>query len=286
MKILITGERGYIGGILKKSFEVKHDIYTLGYDLLDFRHLLLSLKEIQPDVIIHCAGASSVFNSLEDPYNDFEKNVLTTRNLLEGVRLCSPKIQFIYMSSAAVYGNPEKMPISEEDAFNPISPYGYSKVCAETLIKQYTDIYKIKCAVLRVFSIYGNEMKKQVVYDIFSKFFNPDLTVIELFGTGNEERDFIHIEDFKKVIIMFIERELTGTFNIASGYSTRIKDLAETIQKVVGSNKKIVFKGESREGDPIKWQVDTNKIKELGFHPSISLYEGIKLYHEWFKQQK
>lgn len=292
MRILITGANGYIGSRLVSYFNnLKNSnsnflLLENTVNLVDFKNVVSELINLKPDIIIHCAGASSVPKSIENPYIDFEKNVLTTRNLLEAIRVYSLETQFIYMSSAAVYGNSNQIPISEKNELNPISPYGYSKLCSEILIRQYTDIYNLKCAVLRIFSIYGNGMEKQVVYDIFNKFFDSNYENVELFGTGEEERDFIHIDDLKGIIKFFIQNKITGIYNIASGNSTKIKDLAKAIKEVTGSEKGIQFKGEVRKGDPLKWQVDINKIKQLGFQPSISLEEGIKMYYEWYRSSR
>lgn len=290
MRILITGERGYIGryllrnGIGLNGTEIV--LFSEKTDLLDFPKVNSELKSLKPDIIIHCAGASSVINSLNNPYSDFEKNVLTTRNLLEAIRLNCSYTHFIYLSSAAVYGNPKKMPIVESVELNPISPYGFSKVCSETLIQQYINIYGFKCTVLRIFSIYGDGIEKQVVYDIFNKFFDSKNQQVELFGTGSEERDFIHIEDFKQIIKMIIQEKVTGTYNVASGQSVKIRDLTEIIKRIIGSEKNVGFKGENRKGDPVKWQVDIDKIKDLGFQPSISLEEGINMYYEWYRKSR
>lgn len=291
MNILITGSEGFIGSNLVGFFNNQNDTNYItskigrSVDLLNFEQLSLTLKEINPTVIIHCAGASSVADSFNNPAIDFEKNVLTTRNLLEYIRRENKEVHLIYLSSAAVYGNTESNSIVEETTLSPISPYGYSKVCAETLIKQYERCYDLNCSVLRVFSVYGGQMSKQVIYDIFTKFYDENSATVRLLGTGEETRDFIHIYDLCKVIELILSKRIFGIYNIATGQSYSIKHIAEVIQKCIGSEKEIIFIGDSRVGDPIKWRVDVSKIRDRGFVQEIHLEEGIKKYYEWFKNR-
>lgn len=289
MRILITGANGYIGSKLVSYFNnLKNpsiDLLLLGdeVNLEDFKNVVLELIKLKPEIIIHCAGASSVGNSFENPYMDFQKNVLTTRNLLETMRIYFPNTHLIYLSSAAVYGDTTDMPIKESNHFNPISPYGYSKVCSEYLIQQYRELYNVQSTVLRIFSVYGNGMQKQVVYDIFKKFYDKNSNEVVLFGTGEETRDFIHIQDLGRVVKLIINSNLLGVFNVASGKSISIKQLAELIKEVIQSEKEIKFIGESRTGDPLKWTVDISKLVHYGFKSTKNMEEGLKEYNEWFK---
>ncbi|WP_107840271.1 NAD-dependent epimerase/dehydratase family protein [Metasolibacillus meyeri] len=281
--MLITGREGYIGGELYKQLQNQHEIYEKRIELLDYQEIENFIKKFHPEVVVHCAGASSVAMSFEKPSEDFEKNVLTTKNILEALRLHSPKTHFIYLSSAAVYGNPIDDPITEESAVSPISPYGYSKVCSEYLIKQYNEVFQVPTSVLRIFSVYGQGMTKQVIYDIFEKFSDKSMDVVYLFGTGQETRDFIHVYDLCNIIELIIEKNIHGILNVASGESISIKDIANLIKQEMQSDKPIVFQGDARIGDPINWHVNINNLKKIGFEQKITIQEGLKYYHEWYK---
>lgn len=286
MKILITGGEGYIGGWLYEYLHKKHKVYKERIELLELATVKEKVQEIRPDVIIHCAGASSVAQSFQSPHIDFEKNVITTQNLLEAIRSCSDETHFIYLSSAAVYGNPVSSPITETTLTNPISPYGYNKYISELIIKQYTDLFKISATVLRIFSVYGQGMCKQVVFDIFEKFNDPNTETILLSGTGNETRDFIHIIDLCRVIEVVIKNKIYETINVASGESVSIKKLANAIKTEMNSQKSITFLGDQRIGDPISWIVSVDTLKSKGFNRVITLQEGLKQYNEWYTGYK
>ena len=238
------------------------------------------------DVCINCSGAANVPFSLEKPFNDFKLNTLNVFKLLEAIRLHAPKCKFITMSSAAVYGNPESLPIMEEQKCMPVSPYGYHKVMSEMICEEYSRFWGIKTCCLRIFSAYGPRLRKQLFWDMYQKFMTKD--VIELWGTGNESRDFIYISD----IIRIIELAITNsTFegevvNVANGTQSTIKEVAKSFVKVLVSDKEVKFNNEVRNGDPLNWEADISTISNWGYFRQVSLEEGIKGYVKWIKEQK
>lgn len=299
MKILITGASGFIGKYLVERFKkLNYEVISVTRTKVESLYLengmILDnlgsveelIAEIKPNMCIHCAGASSVQLSLENPYVDFNDNVLTTRNLLEAIRIHSPLTKLIYLSSAAVYGDPKQFPINEYSECSPISPYGYNKLIAENLINQYKSIYGIDSAILRIFSVYGNGLRKQVIHDTFEKFLNDNLQEVKLFGTGEETRDFIHVSDIFEIINLVLEKKLNGVYNVGSGTSISIEELAYLIKQELNSQKEILFEGAARSGDPLKWTVDIKPIKEQGFTPKKKIKDGLKEYHEWLRYNK
>jgi len=297
MKILIVGSKGFIGSHCVDYFS--HDDEVWGCDVvLDYNtpryipidsvdsDFLEIFQNHDFDVCINCSGAANVPFSLEKPFNDFKLNTLNVFKLLEAIRLHAPKCKFITMSSAAVYGNPESLPIMEEQKCMPVSPYGYHKVMSEMICEEYSRFWGIKTCCLRIFSAYGPRLRKQLFWDMYQKFMTKD--VIELWGTGNESRDFIYISD----IIRIIELAITNsTFegevvNVANGTQSTIKEVAKSFVKVLVSDKEVKFNNEVRNGDPLNWEADISTISNWGYFRQVSLEEGIKGYVKWIKEQK
>ncbi|MGG1518924.1 NAD-dependent epimerase/dehydratase family protein [Paenibacillus oryzisoli] len=305
MKVLVTGAGGFIGQHLCIWFsQLGYEVIALGrisqekerllnqyaiskivnIDISFNDELVDFFRKNQPDVCIHSAGGASVNNSFQYPYKDYHDTVESCISILEAIRQGSLKTFFVYLSSAAVYGNPVSLPINESSPISPISPYGYNKMICERIIEEYTKIYGIQSLIFRIFSVYGNGLKKQILYDLCKKFSNREMNSVELFGDGTETRDFIHIQDAVKCIDLFVHRREMGIFNLATGLHTEISRLAVMVKKELESDKSIIFKGDSRAGDPSFWQADTKQLRGKGFIPEISIEKGVSSYCKWFTQ--
>jgi dTDP-glucose 4,6-dehydratase/UDP-glucose 4-epimerase len=190
------------------------------------------------------------------------------------------------ISSAAVYGNPKILPIAEVSELAPISPYGYHKLIAEAVLDEYNLLWGIKTCSARIFSAYGNGLKRQIIYDISKKIIFSD--EVRLFGTGNETRDFIHINDICKAIDCIITHDNFNStkINIANGKQVSIKDIVQIFNTFWSHDKKIIFDGVKRNGDPVNWCADISLLKSFGYIQSISIYDGVKRYINWIKEEK
>lgn len=235
----------------------------------------------KPTVLIHCAGTASVANSVLAPYSDFRRTVDVCAFTLETLRTEAPDCRFVFLSSASVYGNPLQLPIQEKDALCPVSPYGYHKMLCETLTAEYAALYGLKTVVLRIFSAFGERLRRQVVYDSFRKFCDPDSPIVELSGSGNESRDFIHAQDVAHAIDVLIHARATGIYNCAAGRQTTIAELVRAIACQTASNKHVQFNGIMRAGDPLHWQADISALSAYGFTPHITLSEGLARVQAW-----
>ncbi len=299
--ILITGSCGFIGSSLVSYFLNNGD-YVIGVDInegvnqrLDSkRHKFFcielpsnELKNIllnsKPEIIIHAAGSSSVPNSIVNPEIDFQKSVASLHSVLEGVRKYSNKSLIIFTSSAAVYGNADKLPINEENQINPISPYGYHKYICELLLDEYYNIYNIRSSILRIFSIYSQGLKNRIFWDICTK--TQGSKTLTLFGNGNETRDYIHIKDFLQVVSLVIEKgeHKACRYNVGTEIEVSTKELANKLLSYLQIDNELKFNNIVREGDPVRWVADLQKIKQLGFIQTISISEGLYQYAEWYK---
>ena len=180
MKIIVIGSKGFIGSHCVDYFSKEHEVWgcdvVLDYntshyfsiDAVDSDFLGI-FEQREYDVCINCSGAANVPFSLDKPFNDFKLNTLNVFKLLEAIRKHSPKCKFITMSSAAVYGNPEQLPIVESQMKNPVSPYGFHKSMAENICEEYSRFWNIQTCSLRIFSAYGPRLKKQLFWDLFHK---------------------------------------------------------------------------------------------------------------------
>lgn len=297
MKVLITGNKGFIGGHLYNEYVKKNDMVygwdkdgvyvsaneTFAANMLksdDVEQVLLKLK---PDLIIHCAGNADVANSVKYPDVDMESNYYTTHNLLFAMKkMHMTETRFILMSSAAVYGDPIVLPIGEDQNLNPLSPYALHKSAAESVGLYMARNHGIDFKAVRIFSGYGIGLRKQIFWDMYHKVKNSG--ALEMLGSGYESRDYIYIDDLIQAIMLVAEKAPRDEqiYNVANGVEIQIKEVAEIFGDIMGIDKELItFSGTRREGDPINWRADINKLKQLGYEPKVSFEEGVKRYVEW-----
>jgi UDP-glucose 4-epimerase len=294
MKILIIGSKGFIGSHLSKSLsslpenevfecDVVVDYEKTNYYLVDatngdYQSIFLNN---QFDLCINCSGAASVPDSLIHPLRDFTLNTYNVFKLLDSIRQHQKKCRFLNISSAAVYGNPTELPIAESQELKPISPYGIHKVQAETICSMFYNYYKIPTSSVRVFSAYGEGLKKQLFWDLIQK--TKAEGPISMFGTGNESRDFIHIDDVVQAIRCVADQgEFQGdAINIANGEEITIKEAVDTLISLLPFPKTASFNGLVKAGDPLNWKSDISKLTSLGYKQSVNLQEGLRKYYSW-----
>lgn len=297
MKILVVGSKGFIGSHCVEHFEKKNEVwgcdiileygnpYYIPIDSVDSEFGAI-FRKYQFDVCINCSGAANVPFSLERPFDDFRLNTYNALKLLEAIRLFSPNCKFITMSSAAVYGNPRCLPIAENSLTAPVSPYGCHKYITENICKEYSDFWNIKTCCLRIFSAFGPGLKKQIFWDLYNKFSKQD--IVELWGTGNESRDFIYISDIIDIIelAIFNSSFKCDIVNVANGCQVKISDVTSFFQKIIRNNKKVIFNNKIRKGDPLNWEADITTIKSWGYIQKTTLEDGINNYILWLKNNK
>ena len=246
------------------------------------------------NVVIHLAAHAGVIPSVENPYYDFEVNVLGTLNLLYAS--VENKVDtFIFASSNAPLGN-QKPPMIEQKPAKPMSPYGASKLACEAYCSAFYHSYGLKTISLRFSNAYGPySLHKN---SVIAKFIKDGILKRELtiYGDGTQTRDFIHVEDLCHAIHLLltpnalpptshIPRIWGEVFQLATGRETRIIDLAEMVRELFREEIQIEFKPE-RKGEIKRSYSDINKAKALlGFEPKISLKDGIKRVYEWFMSQ-
>lgn len=256
------------------------DLYELDIRSSAFRDLLLAADF---EAIFHLAANAYVPPSIENPDYDFQTNLVATFQLLETLRSSGLDSTLIVASSAAVYGNPSRIPISETDLTVPISPYGVSKLSVERYVSVYSRLYGLKAASLRLFSAYGPRQRKQIVYDFIKKISNNPSELVIL-GDGTQVRDLVYVEDIAQAALTVLENApLEGeVYNVAGGHGYSTTEIAETMSNVMGLSPEFHYTGSIRPGDPEKWIACIDRIRKLGFCPRISLEEGMKRTIEWY----
>lgn len=295
MKILVIGSRGFIGSHCVDFFSRQHEVWEcdviIDYDRpryifieavdSDFQDIFINHKF---DVCVNCSGAANVPFSLEKPYNDFQLNTLNVFKILDAIRRFNPECRYINMSSAAVYGNPEALPITESMPYRPVSPYGVHKEMAEMLCDEFHRHWGVRTSCVRIFSAYGPRLKKQLLWDLAQKAKNDER--VELFGTGRETRDFIYVTDLVRLIDSIIANAPfeADIINAANGRQIEIAEIARLMMEALGCDKEIVFKGVNRKGDPLNWEADISKAKALGYVQETDIKQGINHYVKWLKE--
>ena len=297
MKILIIGSKGFIGRHCVSYFgkhnevwgcDVVNDYNNNKYFLVDGTSASYSevFQHHDFDICINCSGAASVPDSIKNPIRDFTLNTVNVFKQLDAIRKYSPRCKYINLSSAAVYGNPEKIPTTENSTVNPISPYGRHKKMAEDICNEFYTEFGIGVCNLRIFSAYGPGLKKQLLWDLNKKLLLNNEVL--LYGTGKESRDFIYISDLVSAIDCIVNKSSfkADIVNVANGKEVYIHDVVKIFYNQIDESVKYKFGGENRAGDPKNWQADITKLKALGYKSKVDLKEGISKYIIWLNENR
>ncbi|MHA1851715.1 MAG: SDR family NAD(P)-dependent oxidoreductase [Candidatus Thorarchaeota archaeon] len=306
---IVTGASGFIGShivdqLLAKGYSVigidnmrtgrkenlseamKNDKFRLlTVDIRDAN--LCSMIEEDVDIIFHLAAISSVKESVENPIFVNDVNVNGTVNVLELARELKVK-RFVFSSSAAVYGNPEEMPVPEDCTFTPLSPYAASKVAGEMYIRSYSSSFGIDSTILRYFNVYGPRQAFSEYSGVISIFINQALAnkPITIEGDGNQTRSFVHVSDVARFTILAGEKNtaIGATINFSGPGLVSIKRIAQLLKENVQGSKSDIIHSPPRVGD-VKDSIGNieRAQKLLGFTPMIPLERGLQETAEWYR---
>ncbi len=290
-KILVVGAAGFIGNACYHSLADAHDVTgadtvtAVGLTTLGSGdELAILIKNGRFDAIVNCAGSSNIQQSFTDPVRDYDLNARLVQQLLDAILCTDPRTRLINLSSAAVYGNPDALPVAESALPQPLSPYGRHKLEAERFVADYFTRHGIGGLSLRIFSAYGEGLRRQFFYDLSQKLASNSATVT-LFGTGRESRDFIHITDIVSAIDTLLQNATFdgSVYNLASGRESFIDETAYAYARMAGFTGDILFSNQVLDGYPTNWRADISKLSALGFEPKIPLEEGMQRYAGWVK---
>ena len=299
MRAAVVGAAGFIGSHLCRHLAgsgwevVAIDPNPLTAALPAVRHVAARLPEAAAldellagnlDAIFLLAGTALVRPSFDDPIGDLRRNVVDLLTFLEAARARRLQAMVVHASSAAVYGQPRRLPIRVDDPTVPISPYGVSKLAAEHYVRIYAEAHGLRTAVVRPFSVYGPGLRKQVVWDMLGKLLGP--TPPTLHGTGAETRDFVHVEDLCSALETLASSGATGgVYNVCRGEEVTIASLGAMVSRLA-RGPAFGFNGQGRAGDPERWRGDAESTRALGWEPKIQLEDGLRETVEWYQDQK
>ncbi len=225
------------------------------------------------DYIFHLAGLAEIIPSIKDPKKYFINNVLGSLNVLEAAKKTKIK-KLIYAASSSCYGNPKKLPISENDEIDLQHPYAVTKFMGEELIMRYANLFKMPNISFRFFNVYGPRFNNSGQYSaVIGNFLSQrrnkkPLTIV---GDGKQTRDFIHVDDLTSAFLKVIKSKYVNKiYNLGSGKKTSIN----TIAKIFGGKKKFI---PIRPGEPKNSLANISKIKkDINWKPKVSIKVGIK----------
>lgn len=306
--VWITGAHGFIGRHVARAFDQSghtvcgvghglwpaHDAaqwgvkYWINGDVSSSNLSALAGAMGKPATVVHLAGGSSVGAAIAQPLEDFQRTVSSTAALLEWIRQESPSSALLAVSSAAVYGEGLVAPIGEGSRLNPYSPYGHHKAMVESLCRSYGASFGVRAVIARLFSVFGAGLRKQLLWDLCVKL-GAGTREIELGGSGNETRDWIHVDDTARALLEVVplaSRE-APTVNVASGRGVTVRRVAEIViaewLAQAGSAATLSFSGRSRAGDPQYLVADCARIAAVGWTPQRPLERSLAEYVSWFR---
>jgi len=305
MKVLVTGGAGFIGShVVDGLIEAGHEVMIVDnlstgrrrnlnpkatFYEMDIRdpQLRTVIAAEKPEVINHHAAQATVLTSLASPVLDAQVNIVGSLNLLDCARDLGVR-KFIYISTGgALYGEPEYLPCDENHPIRPISPYGVSKHTVEHYLYLFKENYGLDYAILRYPNVYGPRQDpagEAGVVAIFShQMLNGERPVI--YGSGEQERDFVYVEDVVRANLLVMASGDGGTYNLGSGRGTSVNELFAMMKDITEYGQDPIYQP-PRAGEVFKIYLDGTKANmELGWNATVSLREGLERTVEFFASE-
>jgi UDP-glucose 4-epimerase len=296
--VLVTGGLGFIGRHVCRHFRSQgHRVIGIGHGnaaeaeageagLCRWQPADVSRRSLEAlaepiDMIVHCAGSSLVAASFSDPDAEFRKSVGAAIEVLDFARNQARRPRIVVLSSAAVYGVVAQLPIDEDAPLHPISPYGKSKLAIEQCCQQHGRDHGLEIAIVRLFSVYGRGLRKQLFWDACQKLARGDG---RFGGTGDERRDWLHVDDAVRLTdaAMRWASAAVPIVNGGTGHAIKVRDALTQLRGLwSASAPQITFSGEARPGDPPGYEADVTRAHALDWAPAQAFAEGLADYVSW-----
>ena len=316
MKILVVGGAGYIGSICSELLlneghavaildnlseghraAIDHRAKFVEGDLQDRERTMSILSELRPDAVMHFAASALVAESMRDPSKYFRNNVGNGINLLDAM-IAAGVNRFVFSSTCAIFGAPERWLIDETLPQQPINPYGESKLAFEKVLRWYDEIHGLRFVSLRYFNAAGASENFGEDHRVETHLIPNVLKValgqkphVEVYGTdydtkdGTCVRDYIHIVDLARAHMLALDSLRSEFYNLGTGGGSSVREVIEAARTVTGRTIDIVEKPR-RPGDPERLVASSEKIKrELGWKPQFESLNAI-LESAWKWHQK
>ncbi len=296
---LITGGGGFLAGAVARAFRAagwqcvgigrsdpnaQAALYSTFYlaELDNSDRFAELIERYEPSIVIHLAGPSSVAASVSRPQADLRDHIGPIATALEGMRLANRGARFLLVSSAAVYGNPEVLPVAESAPARPVSPYGFHKLMQEMLVDEYHSVFGVPAIKARLFSTFGEGLRKLAVWEIAKRALREEYVVR---GTGDEVRDYLHADGIAEALLAITQRaSFAGeAINVASGQGTTIRELASQIYEALGISVPPRFTGSMDRGNPTAWIADISKLTSLGFAAAVDQDVLLRRTVDWIR---
>lgn len=284
--VVITGAAGFLGSHSTAAFEAAgwRVIGANRPDLEQHGRFLSILEREKPDALVHLAAPANVQQSLRDPRGDFDGHIAPAITVFDAVRLSRLPMRVVLISSAAVYGDPQSLPIAEDAPLAPISPYGFHKVQLESLLREYVELHGMRGCIARVFSTYGERQRRLAIWEMTRRALAGQHDV---FGTGDETRDYLYAGDVAGALVLLIANaECNGeAINVSSGEEVSMREVAAKVYALAQIDGEPRFTGESMPGSPAHWRADVAKLRALGFAPP-SWSRGLAQTIDWIRESE
>lgn len=321
MKMLIIGGAGYIGGVTAhlatqaghevtvldnfstgRQHNVPHDAKLITADITDRSAIQKVFTDNHYDVVMHFAARIQVTESMQKPYDYFYTNTFGTLNVMDAAAKTGVK-NYIFSSTAATYGEPVHIPLTETDPTSPVNPYGWSKLLTEQLLKSYEITNQLNWIALRYFNVVGAYNGVGTDYPFVSHIVPMFLagmrqhTPALIFGDdydtpdGTCVRDYVHVIDIAEAHLLAAGaltngKTLNQPINLASKHGYSVREVIDTFNDVTKANMPVQVRPR-RPGDPARLIASNERAKQLlGWQPQRDLRTAIKDHFEWYKQQK
>jgi UDP-glucose 4-epimerase len=285
--ILVTGGAGYIGRHICRALG-KAEVVALddlrntsraalppGVSLIQEELSKATIDWKRVDAVVHCAGSSDVAQSVREPGLYWRNNLAAAASFFEGARGKT----VVVSSTAAVYGEPVSLPISEDQLKVPTNPYGHTKLALEQMLRDYG----VRLTVLRYFNAGGEDEDHRVETHLIPNVVRAALSgePVTVYGDGSNIRDFVHVDDLARAHVLALE--VPGTFNLGSGSGSTVLEVIDVARRVTGKRIDIIFKP-ARPGDPKALVADITRARHsLGWSPTRTLEDMIASTFEWRK---